>query len=226
MNKTKTAWLFVFAILICSAVCQAAYGQTKEGRALESRITDLEVENASLRDVLLRIARDYRVPIGLEDALARNASPTITMKLSGSGQSLKKVFDSLVKQDDRYTWRSADGVFFFSPVKDRDELLTAVLDTPVDQFVIQPKTDKLEVRSRIANLPGVLAKLNAAGVEPLIVDLISSGRFNHEVAPNFSLSVENTTVRELLDTIVKQSDVKLWVVNRFGERGQYFVLAL
>jgi hypothetical protein len=80
----------------------------------------------------------------------------------------------------------------------------------------------MDIRTGLAYSPEVKAKLDGARVTPLpaaytMAEEASAGR-------GFSLRASEVTVREILNKVVRKSETKCWVVNRFGANNEFFLI--
>ena len=128
----------------------------------------------------------------------------------------------MIAKDPRYTWKLEGGVVHISPVSERDTLLATLLDTKISHFAIMGETSRYRIYDDIMDLPEIRSKLVIAGVEPLTFrsGLGSWPKFGKETFFNES----NLTLRELLDKIVLKTEIKRWVITRWGQNSEYITL--
>lgn len=70
-------------------------------------------------------------------------------------------------------------------------------------------------------LPEISSQLVIAGVAPMI--FVNFGSM-HRLDKDTFFSESNLTLRELLDRIVLKTDIKRWVITRWGENNEYITL--
>jgi len=169
--------------------------------------------------ILSKISADYDVPLGFE-AATQGEEPILSVMIQG--RLLQDVLDDIVKKDPRYEWQIVDGVINVRPKSQRDGLLANVLETRVDVFEIKRDSRLFQVKREILELPHVRALLEQEKVA-YGPDVKLGGEFA-KFGQDFSLNVSNVTVREILNRIIRNSDVKYWVVNRYGKNKEYFVM--
>jgi hypothetical protein len=196
----------------------AAGGQATAGR-LDRRVRDVRVEAENAAAALSQIAYDYNVPIGVE---AASKGKWRAVRIDLREATLREVLDAVAAQDPRYEWREEGGVVNFTPTADRDELSADVLGTTVSHLSIEQGTSRASIKDKILELPAVKAKLEKAGVSAGFTGLL--GRDYDKIGPGFTLQVSNVTVREVLNQIISTSEAKCWIVNRYGDKHENFVL--
>lgn len=200
----------------CAHTC---VGQTQANEMLQRRLEPLATQADSMHLLLSQISADYDVPIGLE-AATQGEEPILSVMIQG--RTLQEVLDETVRKDPRYEWKIIDGVINVRPKSQRDGLLAKVLETRVDFFEIKRDSRLFQVRREILELPHVKALLEQekVGYGP---DVKLGGEFV-KFGKDFALSLSNVTVREILNRIIRTSDVKYWVVNRYGKNKEFFVM--
>jgi hypothetical protein len=71
------------------------------------------------------------------------------------------------------------------------------------------------------HLPEIRSKLAIAGVEPLTFRGRGSST---KLGKDTFFNESNLTLRELLDKIVLNTDIKLWVISRWGKNSEFISL--
>jgi hypothetical protein len=188
-------------------------------------VANLYIQETNIHLVLSKIASKYKVPIGLEvspeDDLLKDSTITIQM---GNG-TLKDILNEVVNQKPFYTWEAKDGVINVFP-KDgnRDPLLQAILETKLERFSIKEGTSRIKFRESVIKSSELQNILEANGVTS--ENEIFSTRDMTALGRGFSLDVSNTTVRLILNRVIKESETKYWIINRYGVNKQYLLLNL
>lgn len=210
----------VFAMLLCLTRAGDATGQDSAPGFLDRPVRDFRIEEGSVGWVLSNAAKTFDVPVGFEGAREPDAGPRVSVAIRGG--TMRDVLDAVIRQDPRYEWRVVDGVINVFPKTSRDDLLASLLATPVREFSIAGGTGRKVIQMRITDLPEVKAKLEAARVTPTYFAVS-----NLDVIPvgaKFSLTMTDTTVRGLLNRIVRDSTAKFWVLRRDGVSGEDLIL--
>lgn len=211
----------VFALLLCLVRVAGSAAQTTAGGLLDSPLPDdFRIDNGSVGSVLADAARGSGVPLGFEAARDTDAGPKVSVNIRNG--RMRDVLEAVVRQDPRYEWRVEDGVISVYPKAGRDDLLVSLLETRVSEFSIAEGTGRKVIQNRIVALPEIKAKLEAAHVTPTFFVLS-----NLDVIPvgaKFSMTARDTTLRGLLNRIVRDSTAKFWVLRRNGANGEDLIL--
>jgi len=210
------------AIWLLLTYLQTSSGQNLKDNLLDRPVQQLEIKEKDVHSILLKIAYEYDVPIGLEEALTGSELSNKAIRINIHNGNLRDVLDELTAQDPRYEWKLVDGVINVFPKAYRDELLKDILETQVQNLNIKPRTDKLHIRGAITDLPEVKSKLEMANVIPMNIGFTSV-----DFAPpsrEFSLNVERIKVRDILNQILKTSRWRYWIVSRYGDNNEQLVI--
>lgn len=218
-NISKAA--AVCALLLCLTRVAGSAAQNPGVRLLDSPLpNEFQIEDGSVVSVLAEAARASGVPVGLEGARDPDAGPKVSVDIRGG--TMRDALEAVVRQDTRYEWRVVDGVINVYPKAGRDDLLPSLLETPVRDFSIVEGTGRKVIQNRMVDLPEVKAKLEAAHVTPRF--FVMSNLDVIPVGARFSLAVRDTTLRGLLNRIVRDSTAKFWVLRRDGADGENLIL--
>lgn len=210
MRKLFSIGIFVFCVVIStSAHSGPALQQDSDERLLDQKI-ELHMNDVTLMHVLSTLSVIYRVPIGFEASAADRNEPKVVLESDKS--SLKEILDSIVKQEPLYRWEIVDGVINFIPAQDRDSFIETLLNTSISTYDPGNWTIKFELRDAIANTPEVkkllesnkktLAKYQDYVYHPSIY-----------TKKDVDVRMSNTTVRGILNRIVRISEHKSWTIN-------------
>jgi hypothetical protein len=148
---------------------------------------------------------------------AGSAPQKISVNIRGG--TMRDVLEAVLRQDPRYEWRVVDGVI---PKAGRDELLVSLLDTPVRDFSIAEGTGRKVIQNRMVNLPEVRAKLKAGRVTPAF--FVVSNLNVYPLGAKFSLTMRDTTLRGLLNRIMRNITARFWALRRDGVNGESIIL--
>lgn len=217
MRKHFTMTVLVFC-LVMSICAQANLSQQAgfDAPILDQKIT-LELNNVTLMKAISTLSVIHRVPIGIEYSSADQNEPKLVLETENS--SLNEILDSIVKQEPLYRWEFVDGVINFVPARDRDPFFEELLRTPVSSFNPGEWTIKFQLRDAIGDTPEVKRLLDSNKVT-----LAKYGDYAYYpsvyTTKTVDLRASNTTVRRILNAIVKNSEHKHWGIGwRKGENG-------
>jgi hypothetical protein len=209
----------MWMILACAPV---SFGQTVSPELPSSGILNLKLKEANVHLALSKLTGCYGAPIGFEFALTDKEPFNGNIEVEMQSGTLGEALDAIVKQDARYEWRVVDGVINVFPKSDRDGVLASILEARVKQFFIKKGASLYQIRTDIVALPEIKSKLEQAKVMPSI-----EGFFGGDFRPagrDFSLNASNMQLREIMNQIIRESGVKYWVVNRYGDNNKSLIL--
>ena len=221
--------LFVVSLLIVTQTLAApkpgpSLGMTNQA-LIDGSINNLDLKASNIHLMLSRLSAETKIPIGLEVSPNDNLSIDRNMKLQIQKGTLRIALDLIVKQNPLYTWKIQDGVVNVFPTDvNRDHLISAVLETKLQRFAVQPGMSRFLLRQTVTARPEVKSVLDQENVHPENQSFMS--RDFDSLGRNFSLELTNVSVIELLNRVIRDSPTKYWIVLRQGERKEYFVLNL
>lgn len=187
---------------------------------LTRQIKATAIKGESIAQVLDLLASEYDIPLGIELGDEKR-TPHRKINLDLPETNLKDFLDSVIAKDPRYTWKLEGGVIHLWPVSGRDILLATLLDEKISHFSIIGAASRYRIYNDIMDLPEIRSKLVIAGVEPMI--FLASGSMT-KLAKETLLNESNLTLRELLDRIVLKTEIRQWVISRWGENSEYISL--
>jgi hypothetical protein len=217
-----------FAILIACAICFtviALFGVAPEVRAFDEpdllarQIRPIAINGGSFEQVLDILTSDYGIPLGIE-LVNEQITPARKIELTLPQTNLKHFLDSLIAKDPRYTWKLEGGVIHFRPSTARDALLTTLLDTKITHFSFTGGATTYRIFSDILMLPEIGSQLVVADVAPIFIVIGSMQR----VEKGIFFEESNLTLKELLHKIVLKTNIKRWVLTRWGKNSQFIIL--
>lgn len=216
----KGRMLFGATVCLLLACAQNTVCQTADERVLSRDVKRLVLREANALVALSKIANLYGAPIGLEAARGGSDGPPISLEVYDV--SLRDALDAVTAQDSRYKWRVVDGVINVFPARERDEFVERLLEVRVRQFAVEKGAGLWDIRVNITNLPEVKTVLEDAKILPMIASWTNADHL--EAGAGFSLDMTGASVREILNEIVRKSDAKYWVVNRYRDNADLLTL--
>jgi len=188
--------------------------------SIEIRATVIKNENI---DQVVGRLTEYGIPVGIE--LAEEKLPPLTPRrridLKVPETNVKDFLDTVVAKDPRYTWKLEGGVVHVWPKIERDTLITTLLDTKISHFAFAGGVSRYHIQNEILNLPEISSQLDFAGVSPLIFHSFAN---QAKLEKGAVFDESNVTLRELLDKLVLKTEIKQWVIMRWGENSEYITL--
>lgn len=218
------------AVVLMIAVAHMARGiaQTPRGgdQDLQSMTIDnLELKGSNIHMLLSELSDLKKVPIGVEISPQDELLRKKTVRLQIKHGTLADALNSIVKQNPLYTWKIQDEVVNVFPVDaKRDPLLRDLLETKLETFSIPRNMTRFDLRQTLGKLPAISTLLTQHKVVPenqsfMSRDFLPLGR-------GYGLEASNVSVATLLNQVVRDSQTKYWVVLRYGDKKQYFVVNL
>ena len=107
-------------------------------------------------------------------------------------------------------------------MESRDRVLEQFLGVKVGRFPPPSSIDKFKIRDAIFLLPEVTNFLHKNQVSPLI--RYYSYRRGLRRVGDADLSASDLTVREILNRIIRESEHKIWLVDRVGDKKESLTL--
>jgi len=202
VRKSVSAILLVLVLIMSSS----AYSQDKND-ILDRKIA-LDFASADFITVLDTLALKERLPIGLE----RSSKPSVVkLDIHAADMTVRETLNVITEQDPNYQWRLCDGVINFSPVKDRSVILQNFLKTNVSDFSQRAGTSRFKLRDALFNAPEVSDFLKSNYVEGL-KEYYAYKQSDYS-ADSLDLELKNKDVRSILNTIAKNTEFRIWVVE-------------
>lgn len=186
-------------------------------------VTDLRIEGTNINKLLAKIAYKYDVPISLEVATDEDLLQSKSLTLQLKKGTLADVFDDIVKQKPSYRWEANARTIKVFPKSDyRDPLLQTLLEIRIAHVSVRKSTVKLNFREALTHSPELKILLGSYGVRPLN-EGFSPPDFE-TFGGDFSLDLENMSVRSILDSIIQTTRTKYWFIKRDEESKEFFLI--
>ncbi len=213
--------IYYFGVVVLLAFCFAPEAfAINEPDLLARQIRTTAIKSESIDQILGRLTSDYEIPIGIELG-DEKLTPRREINLDLRETNLKDFLDSLISKDSRYRWKLEGGVIHVWPVSGRDTLLAALLEEKISHFAIIGEVNRNAIYHDIMNLPEIKSKLVIAGIEPLT--FLGPGSWT-KLGKDTFFNESNLTLRELLDSVVLKTEIKQWVISRWGKNSEYISL--
>ena len=154
-----------------------------------------------------------------EDLLNSNS---LTIKLKRG--TLADVLNNVIRQKPSYVWEASEGSIRVFPKSEfRDPLLQTLLATRISHFTLSTSLARLNFKKKHSLTRPELAYLLASyGVRPT-----NQAFHKLDIQPfggDFSLDLENVSVRSILDSVIQNSKTKYWFIKRDEEDKAFFLI--
>jgi len=208
--------------------------QETNDNSLTLFIEGVKVKGKDIPTVLANIANSYGIPIGLElpfhrSLVGKKVKSNKPERREGGliipkDGTLREVLNELLSLDSKYSWKIEAGVINVAPLLDRDLFITDILDTRVELFEFEERPGVMSVGDSLVKTREVKSKLENHNIQPLQFyyanDLITSSNSN----PHLSHRFVRTSVRDVLNWIVKKGTHKFWMVARWGNKNSFVTI--
>lgn len=219
----RNNWLFIICaicVFLQSPFWHVEKAQDFESDLLARRISPTVIKGETIEQALSVLSDDYGIPMGIETG-DESLGPARKIDLKLQETTVEEFLNSVVAKDPQYTWKLEGGIIHVWPLTGRDPLLTILLDTKVSPFAITSGSTRYRVYHEILNLPEIKVQLSVADVAPLI--FLSSGTMR-KVEKDLLFTESNLTLREVLDRMATTTDIKRWVLMRWGKNSEFVTL--
>jgi len=215
-------------VVLAAFIAQGSHipATTKQsGTLVDESVVEVNIQESNIHLALSKLSDQYKLPIGLEvaadDDLLKERNVSVRVKAG----TVKDVLDAVASECPDYTWELKEDVINVFPKRpNRDPVLENILAVKLKAFAIEKGTARIEFTKDVLSSHELssLLEANRLNVEYEIFskhDIGSLGR-------RFSVNVSDVTVRSLLNRVIKRSETKYWLLNRYGENRQYLLLKL
>jgi len=215
INSWRHANLLAPLALLC-LLASLCFTQQSTDELLKQTISGFESRDEPIDQILGRLSKSYNVPIGLEKIAPKAAASSEERRISVKIEkgTVQDVLDAVIRADPRYQWKEVAGVINVLPRKARNP----ILEIPVRSFQIS-NANWMDVRQAIQMTAEIKGGFERMGLkERSAITVVGSGNNN---LPKFSLDLRDTTLRGILNEILKVKGYSFWVFSRYGNRNQY-----
>jgi len=215
MIRTKYVSMMI-AFLLCSSLSGAA--QVPKN-ALQQRVA-IQISKNKSHQALWKLASQYGVPIGVEVPLSEKpgeaADECCSQVVDGN---VEQALNAFVALNPTYRWGQTDGVINVSPQVDKEPLL----DVVIRDFTVRDATAE-EIVAAITHAPEVATRL--AEMSLTLDRTTALPEVPQRERPKFSVELHNTSVRGILNHIIRTTTKKYWIVYRSGDNFQFVAMRL
>lgn len=212
---TRTSNMVVVTLMMLLAFTGAVSAQTEltnDEKLAARRLENVRIEAQGIRQLFSRLALSYDIPIGLE--IATDEDELAEFSLDLKEDSLTDVLNRFVTEHKEYRWEIRGVVVNIFPNNGfRDAVLNQILDTKISRLTIKENTSCWAFRRSVISTPEVREILEASGLNS--GDESFTGSYIPQLGRHFSLDVSNMRLREILNTVIRESPIaKVWIVKR------------
>jgi len=188
---------------------------------LDKTVENVDISEPDIRFAVAELAQLYDAPIGLETSNERKGPCQV---LSSRSMTLRAALDQLIAGNPDYKWTFEEGVVNIFPERNRDRLLSGLLEVKIRHFSAPQLVSTLRLRTLLGTQPEVDAELGKDGLKLVTIAFFSTEINKRDFKKPFSF--DNRTLREILNELIKRNEVNFWSIARFGENSELVVIAL
>jgi hypothetical protein len=197
----------------------------QSGTLVDEPVVEVNIQESNIHLALSKLANQYQLPIGLEVAADDDLLKDRNLAVRVKAGTVKDVLDAIATQCPDYTWELKDEVINVFPKRpNRDPLLENILAVRLKTFAIEKGTARIEFTKAVVSSHELSSLLEANGLS--VEYEIFSKHDIRALGRRFSVNVSDVTVKSLLNQVIKRSETKYWLLNRYGENRQYLLLKL
>ena len=174
---------------------------------LHSQVSAYSLKADDFAHALISLSARFNLPMGIE--WVRSPETTKRFNLSWSDTSVEQMLKTLVESQPGYQFEISDGIVHVFPSSINSSAQN-FLNFKIDKFelrnqVVETASHKLRDLVRLRVSPPKSATDHGAGVGYSQAANIGD--------PEFSMALENVSVRQVLDSLATASNKKIWVVT-------------
>ena len=215
INSWRHTGLLAPLVLVC-VLASPCFAQQSTDKVLKQTISGFESTDEPIDQILGKLSKSYGVPIGLEKIAPKAAASSGERRISVKVEkgTVRDILDSVIRADPRYEWKEVAGVINVLPRRARNP----ILEVPVSSFKISD-VNWMDVRQALQTTAEIKGGLERMGLrERSVTTILGSG--NNDL-PKFSLDMRDTTLRGILNEILKVKGYSFWIFSRYGSHNQY-----
>lgn len=188
--------------------------------AIDIELENFEIDEPSLTQALSRLSNEFGARIGMEFS-AESPTKAVHIALKAKSISLRDAISGVISQDPRYRVEFIGELSNVYPVTS-DPVIEELLATRIPSFAMDENFTRLRIRKELNNVPAIKLKLDSAKLTAN--DIAFTGHDFGKPGSGFILLSADKSLRELLNEIIKSDLIRFWIVNRTGEKREYFVI--
>lgn len=217
-SSTKEGLILLALMMTLLFASGNAIAQPERQSDVLTKKATLIIEHADVSHVLRALSATSRIPIGFQSVEIESDVDGHYLSIRVIDGTVKDVLNQIIERDQRYKWELDAGVINVSPKSSN----TTLLDVAVAYFDFDDG-DAEDVPSAILNLPEVqdrLIRLNLKENKAREYD----GPIRN--LRRFTLHMQNATVRDILNEIVRSGYSRYWTIRVHGGNQKFLSIWL
>lgn len=188
-----------------------AHTDKKEITAIQEKIIPSDVIGyGELADILLRLAYEHEVPIGLELEAGQIQLRPERKNYHILGGKLKIVLNQIMNEYKAYDWEVGNGFIHVYPKENNNEKLGKALALQVDKLVLKKESTQSEMLLMLWQNQNLAKSLNEYGLSLNIIYRLTGSIESGNIIFAHDLAFENASIKDILNTIIVASNKRYW----------------
>lgn len=222
IRRLHCKWIFIFGLALFlgwPASLVRTQVPTTNGDTdvlLDKDVDTFVVREEELSEVLGRLSRSFRLPVGFEEAEARLPQDEFK-KLSFSmpeTTTIRDILDRICELEPRYQWKYDEGVVVVRPTEgNQNRLLEGFLSTEIRHISLRKNETLYGIRTRIASAPEVTNYLKSNGVRS---DPEFLGSLSAKLGLRSEVIFQDMSVYRILNELAKSTG-RIWTISRTAD---------
>ncbi|HKO41647.1 MAG TPA: hypothetical protein VJU84_00030 [Pyrinomonadaceae bacterium] len=169
---------------------------------------DIQLEAATISQLLSNLSLSYNIPIGIE--IDPKDTENKLYRLEFKRGTVTELLTRFVGEYQQYEWEIRDGVVNIFPKEYRRDPGSELLATRISSFSVNSQTSCWNLVRSLISTPEMKRAFREKGL--VHRDKPTSGFNIPHVGENFALTAFNTSLKEILNKIIRTSpSAKFWV---------------
>lgn len=212
-----TCCFVVLLLLGVNGLVAAQVPGSSEPKTDQPLTATMQLEDVRLRgdveSLLAQLALQCDIPIGFERAM--NDAAIRERRMDFKKITLDDLLMQVLAEYQQYSWEIRDGAVYVFPKEGyRDPIIERLLNVEIKSFSLGKTTLTYDVEAILLKTRELKEVVDDYGLNTRN-GYILSGFYFPQLGRNFTLDASNTTVRTILNRIVKESPVaKFWSISR------------
>jgi len=211
-----------FASLLSAFASNGHASQGKKSSAIDPAakpVSNYEDVGYQFSIALDHLAQKYTTPIGLDLEIPVERESVSVRVPRGT---VADILNAIIAQEPGYKWAQVNGVLIVMPEVNPN----SIVGLQIAHFHVR-NADLFGIHTAIVSLPEVkkwLEQNHLTERTAFAFDmLVGKDGYN---PPRVSLNLRNVTLRDIMNEIVRRPGFHSWSVGRWGEKNQYFGIAV
>ncbi len=209
---------FIFLLSASLFICSVSFGQARqicpvsEKNSLDRKVCDSKIKwkDSHIVWLLPDVFYSVKVPAGISIIFNKDSEEEPLQNFTPNSFVLRDVLNKIITVQSQYQWKEEDGVINVYPTNDYPVLDIRISDYQLENGTVADALEKLLETSEFENH----LKENHLFEE----DSVIHGGTESQRQKQFSIKLQNSTIREILNEIVKANETGTWMYGEYGSK--------